>query len=226
MRWIFDPSKEGLWVLLLLLILIALIVMWVSPPAVASSSTGLEQEPATSTATEPVVDPRIGQVTHHIRNFLETVCGYDPKKRKQRCLDKVAKTRRWKRAPGLSVLIVQAADEYGVDPMVVSEIARSEASYLEGKQTRVGSRGERGLGQLLPGGRPEKMALAAGLDLTTSLGQVRSIALTYADSLEACGGNVLAALRRYITGSCTSTVSEGPKRRYKRLKKAQKRLAE
>jgi len=202
-------------------ILVITIFLVLLLPGGARANESAEQpldDPAPAAAV--VSDPRIEQVTDHIRSFLLTVCG---KAQRQPCLDKVSRTRRWRRAPVLAGLIVEAADEHEVDPLVVSEIARSECSYYEGRACRTGDLGEYGIGQLMPGGRAERAARTAGYDLTTTRGQLRAIALTYADCYAECGDE-LGALRRYQTGRCRASSAKGPQVRFKRLKRARARL--
>jgi soluble lytic murein transglycosylase-like protein len=97
-----------------------------------------------------------------------------------------------KRAALLVNAVIEASDEYGLDPLLVAVIISRESSWDE---KAIGSRGEVGLMQV-------HGVAAQGQDLKTARGQIKAGARWLRLSLDKCK-TLEGALSAYGTGECT-----------------------
>ena len=127
--------------------------------------------------------------------------------------------KRWKRVSILARLIVDSANKYGLDYMLVTVVVRRESSFWEGA---VGSIGEYGLMQI----HPKNYKARKGHDLRTSRGQLEAGCALLAKCIKYCykpklneKQNLLRALTLYQSGTCNSKIP-GPLGRLKLYYKA------
>jgi len=154
--------------------------------------------PGASDGRRPAGHVKVNEddVLYHIRKVL---------KREKR-------DERWNRAPELARMILEEANRYEIDPLVLTVIVQTESSFREG-QIR-GKVGEVGLTQIW--GAAKKCDRTA--DLRTSRGQIRAGACWYAYALEKCKTE-RAALHAYQSGQCASN-AYGPIPRSRILQRA------
>ena len=134
----------------------------------------------------------------------------------RRVLSREKRDVRWKRAPQLAQIIMDEANRYEIDPLVLTVIVQTESTFQEGMLR--GKDGEIGLTQLLGAAKHcDKTA-----DLRTSRGQIRGGACWYAYSLRLCKTEN-RALHGYQSGYCDSK-SYGPLHRSRIIRRARIRI--
>ena len=147
--------------------------------------------------------------TQYIRDYYESVC----QPQWEKCIPNVQKTTRWKRAPELSRLIVEAAEDAGIHFIDLLVIVQYEAGFRW--NPGVGkTKNEIGLTQVHGLARQ-------GHDLSTPEGQLKAGATWYASRLEKCDDDPLRAMQAYMSGRCNAAV-RGAARRMRDIRKLKK----
>jgi hypothetical protein len=97
-----------------------------------------------------------------------------------------------RRAVAYVPLIIETAEKYELDPVLIAVIISLESSFDFNK---IGKRGELGLMQVWG-------VCARGCDLQTPAGQIDCGCRCLRKSMDICGGDVAAGLNMYASGRC------------------------
>lgn len=106
--------------------------------------------------------------------------------------------------------IVRYAEEYEVDPYILTLWIKRESSFRVGVVAK-SSHKEYGLGQVH--GVARRVCESTGIKLHSAKGQIHCTALLFQINRQRCGGDEKRGLYRYLSGRCSGTPAA--KRQYR-----------